>query len=103
MKLIQDYNLPFGKLSQWSKKCLNIHLFSNKPFFYQVLLPPVSNSYCHMKIQPLNYYSYSSIVLLLLQRKVRNGININFDKTGTSIKPESTLFRNHKFYYVFAS
>lgn len=79
MKSIEDYNLPFSKLSQRSKKCLNIHLFSNKPSFYQVLLPPVSNSYRHMKILPLNYYSYLRIVLLLLllQRKIRNGININ--------------------------
>lgn len=77
MKLIEDYNLPFSKLSQWSKKCLNLHLFSNKPSFYQVLLSPVSNSYRHMKILPLNYYSYLRIVLLLLQRKIRNRININ--------------------------
>lgn len=76
MKLIQDYNLPFGKPSQRSKKCLNIHFFSNKSSFYQVLLPPVTNSYCHMKIQPLNCYSYLRI-LLLLQRKIRNRININ--------------------------
>lgn len=101
MKLIQDYNLPFSKLSQFSKKCLNIHLSANKPSFYPVLLPSVSSFYCHMKILPLNYYSYLSIVLLLLQRKIRN--RNKYKSRRTTIKPESTLFRNHMFYYVFAS